>query len=530
MQINTIDIRLESVDRPNGGKKANKDDASAESAFAAFFATQLDARRRPEAKTAANGETDAVDDVDSAADAKAKPKSETTAKQTTESESTTETDEAQTQVSKTPSPEESAEGEQSDTATVVVLQPKRAESSAKFSVVAKDGSAADVKLDVSSPQPAVTTNAKVGVEDAAPGITPQPVASAPVAVTPKVAPAVSAGKVQTAPVVVEAEVIVTPQPAAKSDGAKAAKDNVATEAFDTSAEVPVTTMDSTGANTGEQAGDESASSFTERAVKLPVSKLQSHAVGKEPTPDQAGEASVNAPAVKAADAQVSDSAAIAQATPQENVTESAPDLAAAQPELQKAEPQVVRNVTHVVSQDGAILATQTAEVRSESAQAPTQREVVVVEKTTVQALPEQALRGARFLLTNTEQTMRIRLLPESLGEVRLEVITSKGEVTVKLASANAAVREILQTHAPGLQHAISQDNTGNVRVTVTADVGSSAWLSSNAQRNNGQHDPNAQGQANHRSGMPSSYREANAGTTATPRREAAHAGNLNIYV
>ena len=139
MQINTIDIRLESVDRPNGGKKANKDDASAESAFAAFFATQLDARRRPEAKTAANGETDAVDDVDSAADAKAKPKSETTAKQTTESESTTETDEAQTQVSKTPSPEESAEGEQSDTATVVVLQPKRAESSAKFPVAANPG-------------------------------------------------------------------------------------------------------------------------------------------------------------------------------------------------------------------------------------------------------------------------------------------------------------------------------------------------------------------------------------------------------
>ena len=28
MQVNTIDIRIESVDRPNGGKKASKDDAS----------------------------------------------------------------------------------------------------------------------------------------------------------------------------------------------------------------------------------------------------------------------------------------------------------------------------------------------------------------------------------------------------------------------------------------------------------------------------------------------------------------------
>ncbi|MCC6152261.1 MAG: flagellar hook-length control protein FliK, partial [Candidatus Hydrogenedentes bacterium] len=148
----------------------------------------------------------------------------------------------------------------------------------------------------------------------------------------------------------------------------------------------------------------------------------------------------------------------------------------------------------------------------------------------IQALPEQALRGARFLLNSAEQTMRIRLMPESLGEVRLEVVAAKGDVTVKLASANAAVREILQTHAPGLQHAIAQDNTGNVRVTITADVGSSAWLSSNAQRNTGQQDPNAQSQASHRSAVPSTYRDANATTTATPRRETAHAGNLNVYV
>jgi flagellar hook-length control protein FliK len=168
-------------------------------------------------------------------------------------------------------------------------------------------------------------------------------------------------------------------------------------------------------------------------------------------------------------------------------------------------------------------------VRSEHAQAAGQRETVVVERTTIQALPEQALRGARFLVNNTEQTMRIRLMPESLGEVRLEVVAAKGDVTVKLASANAAVREILQTHAPGLQHAIAQDNTGNVRVTVSADVGSSAWLSSNANRNNGQQDPNAQAQANHRSATPSLYRDANPTTTATPRREAAHAGNLNVY-
>ena len=193
--------------------------------------------------------------------------------------------------------------------------------------------------------------------------------------------------------------------------------------------------------------------------------------------------------------------------------------------MPRAEPQVVRNVTQLLAPDGSVIATHATETRVEHASAAAPREVVVIERTPIQALPEQALRGVRLLTGNGEQTMHIRLVPESLGEVRLEVTAANGDVTVKLVSANSAVREILQTHAPSLQTAIAQDHTGTVRVTVASEVSPQTWLSSNAHRHNGQQ------------GDPQQPRPMSTATYSVPkqaltvtRRDAAHTGNLNVYV
>lgn len=529
MQISTIDVRTEGVDRPSGGKKGGKDEASAESAFAAFFATQLGAQRKPETKTAGNDEADTVSEVESTKDANATPKTETKAEQNVEAESTTNTEVATPSAGKTQTSELSGGGEQTEAAAIAVLQPKRAASTAKFSVRAKDGTAAIVKLNVSAAQPAINENAEAGATDVAPVASAPPTVPLPSSEAAAIISRQASIKTEPAFTQVNPELIVTPPSAAKTDAAGVIEGPANSEAIEAPVDAPIAATSNAGEQPGQDPSNNAERLLPDHAAKSPVSKLQSHAVSTEATPVQAAKESVNGEP-KVSQPHATDLAESVEALPQDDVASNVLESIAAKPEMHKTDAQVVRNVTQVVSQDGAVLATRTTEVRSEHAQASTQREVVVIEKTTAQALPEQALRGARFLLNNAEQTIRIRLMPESLGEVRLEVVAAKGDVTVKLASANAAVREILQTHAPGLQHAIAQDNAGNVRVTVTADIGSSAWLSSNAQRNTGQQDPNAQAQANHRSAAPSLYRNANPTTPETPRREAAHAGNLNVYV
>jgi flagellar hook-length control protein FliK len=269
--------------------------------------------------------------------------------------------------------------------------------------------------------------------------------------------------------------------------------------------------------TTTDSGNDSDASNTATAQHGKATLSKSHAIDP-PVTTVDSEA-----AVDANEGSVHIDAIDAEQTPDAETTASASAKPAESPP--KPEPQIVRNVTQLVAADGSVLATQTSETRVESTQATGHAEVVVVEKTTLQALPENTLRGVRYLTANGEQTMRIRLVPESLGEMRLEVTSAKGEVNVKLTSANAAVREILQTHAPGLQTAIAQDNAGTVRVTVTADVSSGAWLSGNAQRQNAQHD----GSAQQRQPMSTWYHEPKHPVPAGNRRETAHAGNLNVY-
>lgn len=185
----------------------------------------------------------------------------------------------------------------------------------------------------------------------------------------------------------------------------------------------------------------------------------------------------------------------------------------------------LRYVAETVTPANGSTPMQTTEIRIETG-ANGQREIVVIERTPLQALPEQAVRGARFLVGNGESVMRVRLMPESLGEVRLEVVTSKTEVSVKLASANADVREVLQTHAHGLRDAIAVDGSQAVRVTVTQDLGAAAWLSGNgnrgAQADGGQ---THGGGANH----PAAHRHNRQDTAPPARRDSHHNGRLNVY-
>jgi hypothetical protein len=88
----------------------------------------------------------------------------------------------------------------------------------------------------------------------------------------------------------------------------------------------------------------------------------------------------------------------------------------------------------------------------------------------VPGLPNETVRGVRFLLANGEHSLRIRLVPQSLGEVHLEVSTTQGEVAVKLASGNASVRDALQNSVAHLRETLVQDGHRVMAVTVSAEL------------------------------------------------------------
>ncbi|MBM3288625.1 MAG: hypothetical protein FJY92_00595 [Candidatus Hydrogenedentes bacterium] len=529
MQISTIDIRIDSVEKAKPGKTDGKENAGAESAFAAFFASaQQDAKQAAAAKAVPADDADATDDVDAAHERTAE--SARTEKATTEKEAGTKPESTVAGQISGKSELDGAGKSNGETTTSHARHGKGIH--AKHAVRPHHVGLPLTHLDAIDAHPAGKTPA------AAPAIGGEGVQGIAAETTPiadMTEPAPQSAAVRA--MIAEAELTAV----------AAVRAMIAEAELTAVAALPVKATTSSKPATPVDAAmpeDMAALNATELAEAAPVAAPANDGEGRAVAQDATATAQVPAtgskPAAKAgADVQApadiaktSPSAVIATDVDADDATVEADgvtaDDATAKPveAAPRAEPQVVRNTTQWVAPDGSVVATRTVETRTEHAQSPAQREGVVIERTTVQALPEQALRGARYLVSNGEQTMRIRLVPESLGEVRLEVTAANGEVSVKLASANAAVREILQTHAPGLQSAIAQDNAGAVRVTVTPDVPAGAWLSSNAQRHAGQHGADAP----HREAANAPYRGPNPQMSAAPRREAAHAGKLNVYV
>ncbi len=170
-------------------------------------------------------------------------------------------------------------------------------------------------------------------------------------------------------------------------------------------------------------------------------------------------------------------------------------------------------------------ATGTDAVKPQPDQAPTP------DRATLKTIVVDTVKGVRYLLTKGEQTMRIRLVPESLGELKLVVTSNNDEITVRLASANHAVREMLHTQVHHLREALSQDG-GNVgKITVTADMSAGAgpgnpqtgspdrtWTP-NQRGWTGGHAPDSRHQPSTTGQQP----------VAVPRRTAPYSGALNLF-
>lgn len=152
------------------------------------------------------------------------------------------------------------------------------------------------------------------------------------------------------------------------------------------------------------------------------------------------------------------------------------------------------------------------------------------EPTTVKSLAIDTVKGVRYLLTKGEQTMRIRLVPESLGEVKLVVTSTNEEISVRLASANHSVRELLHTQVHQLREALAQDGANVGKITIAAD-----WNAGSGTGNplSGSPDrawtPHARGWTGNSSGQTNQNPSNGQQPVAVPRRPLSHSGTLNLF-
>ncbi len=171
------------------------------------------------------------------------------------------------------------------------------------------------------------------------------------------------------------------------------------------------------------------------------------------------------------------------------------------------------------------IATASSGKAAEATEVVEQAWVASSDRPTLETLGAHTVRSVRYLVSREEQSFRMRLVPESLGEMRIEVTSSSDAIQVKLISPNAAVRGVLEGQVEGLRDALAREGIDVSRLTVTADAGSSTTPGDYGGRE--AHDFSG---ASRRSSHPnySLSRQAPMGP-APPGRHAHYEGALNVY-
>lgn len=100
---------------------------------------------------------------------------------------------------------------------------------------------------------------------------------------------------------------------------------------------------------------------------------------------------------------------------------------------------------------------------------PSSQPAVETGKVSLAALPDRVIRAVRLMVSNGEKTVTVRLIPESLGELHLEVRSTAESLHVKLISPHSAVREVLGSQLQSLRDALTQDGLDVTGIVVSGD-------------------------------------------------------------
>ncbi|MCC6143158.1 MAG: flagellar hook-length control protein FliK [Candidatus Hydrogenedentes bacterium] len=141
----------------------------------------------------------------------------------------------------------------------------------------------------------------------------------------------------------------------------------------------------------------------------------------------------------------------------------------------------------------------------------------------------QAVKVVRLMVQEGEQRVTLRLVPEHLGELRIEVRSHGDQVSVKMLSANASVRDALEAQLHGLREAFAREGLSVQRVEVTPGAPALQTSAGGGQAGReAAYQPGNRGQQGSQPGQQTSYPQP---SSYTPRRAAtAHLGSLNVFV
>ncbi len=144
----------------------------------------------------------------------------------------------------------------------------------------------------------------------------------------------------------------------------------------------------------------------------------------------------------------------------------------------------------------------------------------------IETIVTDTVKQVRYLEANGRTTVTVRLIPESLGEMRIEIQSTGNEMTVRLVSASPLVREALEAQAAGLREVLGRNGADVGKVEI------SNGLASNADPG-GQPSHHAAGgreQSPHRfSTLTSNYANASSLADVQNAPERMHDGNLNVF-
>jgi len=127
--------------------------------------------------------------------------------------------------------------------------------------------------------------------------------------------------------------------------------------------------------------------------------------------------------------------------------------------------------------------------------APASRDAMLPERVALHDIGRAAAGGVRQLAAQGGGSLVIRVAPESLGDLRIEVRREDGQVTVKVTASNQAVREALETGAHGLREVLAREGVELKQMQVSAPPsGGQPQTQQQAQQQAQQHTQDPAGQ------------------------------------
>ena len=136
-------------------------------------------------------------------------------------------------------------------------------------------------------------------------------------------------------------------------------------------------------------------------------------------------------------------------------------------------------------------------------------------RTTLPDLAKTAVRSVRYMARNGEHRMTLRLIPESLGEIHIEVLSTKEALSVKLVAESVVVRDAMESQAHLLRDSLSQEGLDVRNISISEESGSGRGAFNQRDANASRNGERGQSQSGQPS-APDQSSESNA-KYATPR-------------